>query len=539
MPTNRPDTVTAMVHVQQMAQPVEPGHAAHYLAVVLEDACTRLATVERECDTRRRFVLEKRLDALHARVVALEGLEPVEVPRCKCGHPADDHHPCGNCEHDCECKSPEMITAPDGEVDEDLVWVRCYIDEQERRARDGAAYFSSVKMVDRLRSLIERLVGERDKADKMQAFLAHGTSGAHAALDAAGVGHDGLAERVGSLAAERDRLRAEVARLSASNTGLRAEVASLQTDAEERVARLEESGPVAARHPRMEEWLEELDSLAGHAQNKSDTDKVAGRLYAEQAARLRDLAAYLRSAPTVQPETDGERETPGAWHFECPECGYDSGESGDGPVPDGERRPKYCGVCAEDSGRDVRLTWTRTPSVPNPPEIPESSPPEDEVDISSLGRCLVCRCRVEHYDEGACQLNDGRWTCSRECWTRAARMWDDMPPAGSVEAASPPAEPVGYVPGGAFPALAYGNPVTLYPEPGRVSKDVPLYLAPPAPLPRVASEEDRAAVDGIVASTYAAGRDRLRYNGEWHGVSRTTDALLRSLGYVVEEPTDG
>lgn len=37
--------------------------------------------------------------------------------------------------------------------------------------------------------------------------------------------------------------------------------------------------------------------------------------------------------------------------FECPECGFDEKEARSG-LPDGK---KYCGICAEDCGRDVRL----------------------------------------------------------------------------------------------------------------------------------------------------------------------------------------
>lgn len=44
------------------------------------------------------------------------------------------------------------------------------------------------------------------------------------------------------------------------------------------------------------------------------------------------------------------------WHFVCPECEFDDGELGR-LLPYGTH---YCPICAEDNGRDVRLTLTHS-----------------------------------------------------------------------------------------------------------------------------------------------------------------------------------
>lgn len=70
----------------------------------------------------------------------------------------------------------------------------------------------------------------------------------------------------------------------------------------------------------------------------------------------------------------------------------------------------------------VELAWAKPPSAGRPPVGTKlyTAPPAVSVPL-----CVCCGKPAD--GETACELHTGQWTCSSDCWDKAARMYDESP----------------------------------------------------------------------------------------------------------------
>lgn len=78
---------------------------AHGLEPHDREPATHEATVEAVDATEAQDMVWNTLEAEGWRVdgVAVEEAPPTNEEPCACGHNRTEHHPCGPCEHDCDC----------------------------------------------------------------------------------------------------------------------------------------------------------------------------------------------------------------------------------------------------------------------------------------------------------------------------------------------------------------------------------------------------------------------------------------------------